>query len=97
MKTSNLDKLGLPPSFKVKASINSHGCLIIKPVSGQWIRPLAECSDGSHEVFLQGDDVEYFISESVPFRYRTSLRDGYVVQFMMSSWNYRHSLGGQSD
>lgn len=94
-----LDRYGLPAQFKVRAYLGAYDCLVIKPVSGQWIRPLAEDQhDGSHEIFLQSeDDIEMFIQQVVPPRYRKSLRDGYTVQFFMDSWTYRHYLGGQSD
>ena len=82
--------------MKVTASIDRCGWLTIRPVSQRrteaYLAHLATFGIDDASVFIQMD-VETFITQDVPTRYRQDLREGWDVTFHVDPWVFGHWLG----
>lgn len=84
--------------MKVTASIDRMGFVTIRPVSQRradaYLEHLAVFGIDDASVFIQTDyDVEAFIAQDVPPRYRRDLREGWDVTFHVDPWVFGHWLG----
>ena len=84
--------------MKITATVDRMGCLTLRPVSQRridtYLQHLAEFGIEDASVFLQADyDVEAFIAQEVPTRYRRDLREGWDVTFHVDPWVFGHWLG----
>lgn len=82
--------------MKVTTSMDRTGCITVRAVSQRrtdaYLAHLATFGIDDASVFIQMD-VETFIAQDVPARYRRDLREGWDVTFHVDPWVFGHWLG----